>query len=684
MHLREDLLREIREVEHLWIPLADGTRLAARLWLPADAEQKPVPCVLEYLPYRKRDGTRWRDEPMHRWFAGHGLAALRVDLRGTGESEGLLLDEYLPQEQADGAEVIAWIARQRWCSGAVGMLGKSWGGFNALQVAALAPPALKAVVTVCASDDRYADDAHAMGGCALVETLTWGTMLFTLAALPPDPELFGAGWRDAWLRRLEHVRLFPALWLEHPLRDAYWRQGSVGEEPRAIRCPVLVVGGWADGYTNAVPRLLAELDVPRRGLVGPWGHRYPHNGVPGPAIGFLQEARRFFARWLEDGPDEGEPFWRVWMQASARPDPDATRREGRWVAEPVWPPHDATPLLWFPRADGSLGETPETRGSVSTRSPETVGAAAGAWCAFGLPGDLPGDQREDDAGSLCFDSDPLTEPLEVLGAPAVELELASDRPRAQVVARLCEVFPDGSSARVTYGVLDLTHSADHTSAAPLEAGRVVRRRLALNDVAHAFAAGSRVRLALSTAYWPIVWPSPDGATLTLSTAGCRLELPRRTPRPDDARLRPLEPPEAAPHDEVEDVHAGGVRRERTTDPATGEVVQTTWIDVEPGGEPSRTRYPALGLESGHAIVERVSIRPDDPLSARAEVRQTVVQLRASGELRVETRVELSADAEHFHVRGELRALEDGREVFARSYAADPARVPRNRSRPPTS
>ena len=680
MHLRDDLPRPIREVEHLWIPLADGTRLAARLWLPADAHLHPVPALLEYLPYRKRDGTRWRDEPMHRWFAGHGLAALRVDLRGTGESEGILLDEYLPQEQADGAEVIAWIARQPWCTGAVGMLGKSWGGFNALQVAALAPPALRAVVTVCASDDRYADDAHAMGGCLLNENLTWGAMLFTLAALPPDPELFGAGWRAAWLARLEAVRCFPAVWLEHPLRDAYWRQGSVSEDPRAIRCPVLAVGGWADGYTNAVPRLLASLDVPRRGLVGPWGHRYPHNGMPGPAIGFLQEARRFFARWLEDGPDEVEPFWRVWMQASARPDAKARERDGRWVVEPAWPPRDASPVVLHLREGGTLADGPDARGRASVRSPETVGAAGGAWCAFGLA-DLPRDQGEDDAASLVFDSQPLDETLEILGAPVVELELASDRARAQLAVRLCEVFPDGASARVTYGVLDLTHAPDHASAAALEPGRPVRRRLALNDVAHAFASGSRVRLALSTAYWPIVWPAPDGATLTLATPNCRLELPRRAPRPEDATLRPFEPPEAAPPDDVEDVHRGGLRRERRVDPTTGEVSTTTWIDVEPDGEPSRTRYPALALESGHAIVERFSIRPDDPLSARAEVRQTIVLARAAGEVRVETRLELSADAERFHLRGALMALENGREVFERNYRADPPRALRLPSRP---
>ncbi|HEY5738795.1 MAG TPA: CocE/NonD family hydrolase, partial [Gammaproteobacteria bacterium] len=301
---RRSFPRPIEEIENLYIPLADGTRLAARLWLPTDARRDPVPAILEYIPYRKRDFMRLRDEPIHRYYAGHGYAAIRVDLRGSGDSEGLLEDEYLPREQLDALEVIDWLAAQPWCDGKVGMTGISWGGFNALQVAAHRPPALRAIITLCASDDRYADDAHFMGGCLLNENQIWGTAFFANNALPPDPALAGDRWREMWLRRLEANRPFPALWLRHQRRDDYWKQGSVCEDFSRIGCAVYAVGGWADGYSNAVPRLLAGLECPRKGLIGPWAHTFPHNGIPGPAIGYLQEALRWWDHWLK-GSDDG-------------------------------------------------------------------------------------------------------------------------------------------------------------------------------------------------------------------------------------------------------------------------------------------------------------------------------------------------------------------------------------------
>ncbi len=298
-------LHPIFERPEQGIILGDGTRLSARIWRPEDSEENPVPAILEFLPYRKRDGTVARDALTHPYFARRGYACLRVDLRGNGDSEGLMEDEYTPQELADAVEVIAWIAAQPWCSGAVGMMGISWGGFNSLQVAALAPAPLKAVISLCSTVDRYSDDIHYKGGCLLNENLGWGATIWSFSSRPPDPALVGEKWRQMWLERLEGEPFLPALWLSHQRRDAYWRHGSVCEDYSAIKAAVLAVGGWGDAYKNAVPALVENLRAPVKGIVGPWIHKYPHFAAPEPRIGFLQEALRWWDKWLKGGGNRG-------------------------------------------------------------------------------------------------------------------------------------------------------------------------------------------------------------------------------------------------------------------------------------------------------------------------------------------------------------------------------------------
>ena len=232
-----------------------------------------MPAIFELLPYRLNDGTAPRDSRHFPYLAGHGYACVRVDQRGTGESDGLMLDEYLPQEQADGCEVIEWIAAQPWCTGAVGMVGISWSGFNSLQIAAHRPPALKAIVTLCSTDDRYADDVHYDGGCVSSDMAQWAASMFMWNARPPDPAIVGERWRDMWIERMEGAPSFIDPWMTHQRRDDYWKQGSVCEDFSRIEAAVYAVGGWADGYTNAIPRMLEGLPGPRKGLIGPVGAR---------------------------------------------------------------------------------------------------------------------------------------------------------------------------------------------------------------------------------------------------------------------------------------------------------------------------------------------------------------------------------------------------------------------------
>ena len=651
--IRTEFPRRVREIEHTWIPLSDGCRLAARIWLPDDAEEDPVPAVLEFLPYRKNDGTVARDAKRQPYLAGFGYAAVRVDMRGTGESDGILEDEYTEQEQEDALELIAWLAEQPWCTGAVGMWGISWGGFNALQVAAHRPPALKAIMTLCSTDDRYADDVHYRGGCVLaLDMLHWASSMMTWNARPPDPRLAGENWRETWLDRLEAANAWIEPWLSHQRRDEYWKQGSVCEDYSAIECPVYAVGGFADGYTNAVPRLLERLSVPRKGLIGPWAHAFPDDASPGPSIGFLQECVRWFDHWLK-GTENGvmdEPMLRVWMQESVEPQPSYEERPGRWVAEPSWP---------SPHVENQRWDLPP-EGERSLRAVQSTGTEAGAWTAEGQSADLATDQRPDDAFSITYDFEPLAEPLEILGRSSVTLALAVDRPHALVCVRLCEVFPDGTSALVTRGLLNLAHRASHEEPSTLEPGARYEVRVPLDVAAHSFPAGHRLRVAVSPAYWPWAWPSPEEVTLTVF--GGRLELPVRAPRAEDEELAAFQDPEHSPPLEIEETEAGPQGRMIRRELATGLVEQI--FDWDLGGA---SRLVAIDLDTSDSSHTVYSIVEGDPLSAAVRFRATSGMGRGDWSTRSQVTSSMTSDAANFHVETELTVTENENEVFMRTW-----------------
>ncbi len=647
----EDLPSKVREIENVWIELSDGVRLAARVWLPEEAETEAVPALLEYIPYRKRDGTAARDAENQPYLAAHGYACVRVDMRGNGESGGLMEDEYLPQEQDDALEVIEWIARQLWCSGAVGMWGKSWGGFNALQVAARRPPALKAIVTVYSTDDRYADDIHYKGGALLMENLGWASTMLAYSSRPPDPALVGDRWRERWLKRLKAMPLLVEKWLEHPLRDDYWRHGSVGVNYADIEVPVLAVGGWRDAYSNAVPRLVIGLPGAVRGIVGPWIHLYPHQALPEPSIGFLQECLRWWDHWLKDAPEDplAAPLMRVYLETDCRPGARLTEQPGRWIGVDAWPPAGTRDQTWY-LTHHKLATTAPTAATLRVCSPADTGTASGEFCSLWGGPDLPTDQREDDGRSLCFDSPALDEPLSVTGAPRLDLSITSATASAYLIARLCDVHPDGTSARVSYGVLNLCHTDDHTAGRALAPDKPLRVTLQLDDLAYTFGAGHRVRLAISNAYWPLLWPLPAAGSLSLATGkDCYLRLPVW----DGTGAREIDfpPAESAPPWEVEELRPVSLERTVVQDHAAGHT------RVEITEDFGQHRIAPHGLVAGERVREVYTVDPNDPLTARAEIDWTEELSRNDWSVRTHTRTLMRGDAEHFHIEAKLEAFE---------------------------
>ena len=656
-----DFPYEVIESPTVWIGMSDGVRLAARIWRPATSDRDPVPAILEYIPYRRRDGRLADDERIHPYFAGHGFASLRVDIRGSGDSEGLLMDEYLPLEQDDALEVIDWIAAQSWCSGQVGMMGLSWGGFNSLQVAVRAPAPLKAIIAVSATVDRYNDDIHYKNGCLLNENFGWASSFLSFSTRPPDPDVVGRRWRDMWLERLKNLPFFAENWFAHQARDDYWKHGSVCETYDSIEAPVMTVTGWGDLYVNAVPRLLENLEVPCRALAGPWAHQFPHLATPGPLPDFLGQALKWWQRWLKDVDEASDagPVYHGFLKEGSAPDPFATEVPGQWLAASTWPTSDIQGQSWYlgdHRLHREAADAPET----AFRSPVDAGITFGELVPHCAGPEMAPDQRSDDGASLVFDSPTLEEPIDIWGDPQFEAVISSNRPTGNLILRLCDVGPDGASERVSFGVLNLCHHSGNEHPQPVPLNEPVSIRIRLDHVAHRFPRGHRLRLALSTACWPAIWPAIDNPTLTLRPSPARLILPVIQSGTEIHHVS-LGHPKAPRPANIEVLRPPSNERRAIYDQAQG----VTSLEIR--DDYGEQEYADNGMTNSGIKRECYAICRDDPLSATAEMHWTQELGRGDWRVRTETVSHLSADKDCFHLSARVSAFEGENQVFERSW-----------------
>ena len=662
--MTQNSLREISEDADYGITLSDSTRLSTRLWKPVDAGDKPVPAILEFLPYRKRDGTTARDALTHPYFAQRGYACARVDMRGNGDSYGLMEDEYSQQELDDAVEVIQHLAAQPWCNSSVGMMGISWGGFNSLQVAAMTPPELKAIITLCSTVDRYADDIHYKGGCLLNENLGWGATMWSYSSRAPDPAL-REDWREMWLDRLENEPFLPSTWLRHQTRDEYWKHGSVCEDFSAIKAKVLVLGGWGDAYKNTASNIVENIEG-SKGIMGPWVHKYPHFAIPEPRIGFLQEALRWWDKWLKgvETGVEDDPDLRLYQMDGVRPQTWYTERAGRWVSQT--PERDAKvdrPFAeYFLNHDG-LGEQ---RGllDVTVSSPQDCGADSGEYCAIWLGPEMPGDQRRDDALSATWDSDALSADMQITGAPQITLKLSSDQATAKIAVRLNHIHPDGASTRITYGVLNLCHRDGHEVSSPLPLNEAITTTLNLDQCAYTVPAGHRLRISISNCYWPLLWPSPVSTILNIHEGTVQIPLVNEV----EGHTVAFPPPEAADPWQTKTIREGTNSRRQETDLNTGIV----HLHIE--DDFGKVRDADHGLINGSIAREHWQIHPDDPLSAKGTCHWTDELERKDIKLRTEARCEMWSDPDHFYLNAKIEAFENDRRIYKRDVSD---KIPRN-------
>ena len=651
---------------HTFIMMADGVRLAATLYLP-DGEG-PWPAILEALPYRKDDLTAsYRTEYVRRSEAGYVVC--RVDVRGTGTSEGVAEDEYPEIEQRDMNEVIAWLASQDWCTGNVGMYGTSYSGFNSIQVAMTRPPALKAIIPIYATDDRYADDVHYFGGALkALDLVDYPTYMTGLNALPPVPSLYGEGWRAAWEQRVHANEPWVIRWLEEQTFGPYWQHGSLRPDYGAIQAATMIVAGWADGYTNNSLRTMAALTCPRRLILGPWAHASTETSLPGPNVDLTPEMLRWWDRWLK-GIDNGidrAPAILVFARRSTKPQPDLTEVRGEWRYEPGWPLDRGKEVpMPFGNAN-AVSRTSSDPDELEVRG--DVGWTAWISCAGHLPYGQPQDQRPDEAWSVVYEWPPLSEELEILGHPRVEMTLTSSAPVAFLSAKLCDVFPDGTSALVTRGLLNLAHRESRDRPSPLEPGTPYRAEVELEVTSWVFEPGHRIRLDLAGSDWPNAWPPPAAATLTFERGGSTLILPG-VDGPSPIGERPV----------LTTANMGQERYES----AKGNAVDTVVWRIEHGVLDRETRAVAESSGTTEAQGERprfhelyggtVTVSTRDPAIASADSRASLTIEWPEATVTSQVHQVVRSDAEAYNLTIDLDVSENGTHRWSRRWER---RIPR--------
>lgn len=657
----------VKLVKNVRIPMADGVRLAADLYVPDDGRDDftpatPLPVVMDYIPYRK-DELNPASAPLYLHLARHGYILARVDIRGTGASEGINVDEYTRPEQEDGAACVEWIATQAWCDGHVNVMGISYGGFTTLQIAALAPPHLTSIIPVDFTDNRYTDDCHYRGGLLrMYYDIGWyGTRMIAWGALPPDPEWTLGDWAAVWERHIADNEPYLLKWLRNQVDGEYWHNGSVSDAA-TIRCPVFLIGGWRDGYPNPPLRLyraLAERGVPAKVLVGPWNHAWPDAAIPGPRIDHLRDVVRWLDHWCR-GAQNGvmdEPPVVVYMQASEAPVVDRLDSAGEWRAEPSWPAPGATERRLAFAEHGCLADAAGVAGEDVLLDQPAVGVTAGLWSG-GIQFGLPGDQRPDEALSLAYTSAPLTDELAILGTPRAILDIASDASVVGFAVSLSDVAPDGSSHLVTKGMLNATRRTSLTDPSPLPVG--VRTTLAvdLDTTGWIFAAGHRIRATIANADFPNVWPTPQLATSTIfrGPGASHLVLPV-VPRRGSAT-----PPEFAPSAATPQRHAAAVH------PPTWQVR----TDVLTGRVTSDVRVDVAFRASADTVIERqfaaeCTVDPRDPAHASAHGWHVNRVSRAGDTIQGRCDTVIRSTASHFHVTIDLEITVNDRPHATRRW-----------------
>ena len=656
----------IREV---MIPMPDGIQLAADLYMPADIPAgEHLPVLLEYTPYRKNDsrGSKYR---MYTYFVKRGYVVARVDIRGTGNSQGRTIPyEYSEIELSDGDAVIAWLAKQDWSNGNVGMFGISWGGFNSIQMAVRKPPALKAFVALMATEDLYQEDVHYMDGIIHIDS--WMMSHDLSNAMPGAPEF---RLDEDWLRNRFEVEPSVFTYMREQRDGSFWDRASARDKYEQIQIPGYYIGGWYDGYRDSPPRMLEHVKAPVKAMIGPWDHYYPHNAWPAPQVEWRHEAVRWFDQWLK-GNDTGildEPRFAVYVRDWHPPGPGVDEIPGHWRWEEGWPIERSVTKTFYAGQDHGLSSSPSAQATHSLKYKPSVGLAGGGPVMWW--GNIPPDQQSMDDYSLIYNSHPLDSPLEILGMPRAILKVSADVSRANWVVRICDVAPDGSVTQVGGAAFNGTHRKSAREPEDLIPGKVFPLEIEMHFTSWVFPKGHRIRFAINNAQWPMLWPTPYQMTTTLAIGGmegARVELPVVPPadRPVPKFKLPEEGPSLPDYASVDSGNVSGyaeiksIQRDEQSGAAFGIATNATSF-----------RYP-WGLEH---FEERLEHRTSDLNPAETSVigiYAVAIDLK-DRTIRMEQNVVFKSDLKNFHmnfirrfkVNGETLHEKQWNETFPRDF-----------------
>ena len=648
----------IREV---MIPMPDGIQLAADLYMPADIPAgEHLPVLLEYTPYRKNDsrGSKYR---MYTYFVKRGYVVARVDIRGTGNSQGRTIPyEYSEIELSDGDAVIAWLAKQDWSNGNVGMFGISWGGFNSIQMAVRKPPALKAFVALMATEDLYQEDVHYMDGIIHIDS--WMMSHDLSNAMPGAPEF---RLDEDWLRNRFEVEPSVFTYMREQRDGSFWDRASARDKYEQIQIPGYYIGGWYDGYRDSPPRMLEHVKAPVKAMIGPWDHYYPHNAWPAPQVEWRHEAVRWFDQWLK-GIDTGildEPRFAVYVRDWHPPGPGVDEIPGHWRWEEGWPIERSVTKTFYAGQDHGLSSSPSAQATHSLKYKPSVGLAGGGPVMWW--GNIPPDQQSMDDYSLIYDSHPLDSPLEILGMPRAILKVSADVSRANWVVRICDVAPDGSVTQVGGAAFNGTHRKSAREPEDLIPGKVFPLEIEMHFTSWVFPKGHRIRFAINNAQWPMLWPTPYQMTTTLAIGGvegARVELPVVPPadRPVPKFKLPEEGPSLPDYASVDSGNVSGyaeiksIQRDEQSGAAFGIATNATSF-----------RYP-WGLEH---FEERLEHRTSDLNPAETSVigiYAVAIDLK-DRTIRMEQNVVFKSDLKNFHMNFIRRFKVDGETLHEKQW-----------------